>query len=327
MGYTIVIPVKQINDYLRESLPRILAMDYQEFEVVILPNELPSAPLPEAFSDPRVSIVASGRVSPAVKRDLSAQRARYGRLAFLDDDAFPRADWLRRADDAFRDSGAAAVGGPGVTPPGSPRAEVASAIFFETLIGGGGMAYRYRPHPKGFWVDDFPTVNLLVEKSAFDAVGGFDNSFWPGEDTKFCLDLMKAGHRIWYAPDVVVYHHRRRVLGPHLKQVGNYGRHRGYFARTLPETSLRATYFVPSLFVLGSVFLIGMGFVVPAFWKLYAVLMLIYFSWAAVEVLRLTRDPLVGLMAAATIFCSHVTYGVMFLWGLLSPSSFRSHLR
>ncbi len=327
MGYTIIIPVKQINDYLRESLPRILAMDYPEFEVIVLPNELPSTQQPEAFEDPRVMIVASGRVSPAVKRDLGAKRARFGRLAFLDDDAFPEKDWLSRADEAFRESEAAAVGGPGVTPPGSPRAEVASAIFFETLIGGGGMAYRYRPAPNGFWVDDFPTVNLLVDKSAFDAVGGFDNSFWPGEDTKFCLDLVKAGYRIWYAPDVVVYHHRRRVLGPHLKQVGNYGRHRGYFARTLPETSLRATYFVPSLFVLGSVVLVGMGFIAPVFWKLYAVLMLVYFSWAAFEVMRLTMDPLLVVMAVATIFCSHVTYGVLFLWGLVGPIIRRSALR
>ncbi|MFM8493947.1 MAG: glycosyltransferase family 2 protein [Planctomycetia bacterium] len=327
MGYTILIPVKQINEYLRESVPCILALDHSDFEVVILPDELPSEPLPEVFDDPRITISATGSVSPAVKRDLGAQRARFSRLAFLDDDAFPRQDWLRRADEAFRKTGAVAVGGPGVTPPGSPPAEVASAIFFETLIGGGGMAYRYLPAANGFWVDDFPTVNLLVEKSAFDSVGGFDSAFWPGEDTKFCLDLLQAGHRIWYAPDVVVYHHRRRVLGPHLKQVGNYGRHRGYFARTLPETSLRATYFVPSLFVLGSVSLIGLGFVLPALWKLYAVLMLIYFAWAALEVLRRTRDPLLVVMSIATIFCSHVTYGVMFLRGLLSPSSFQSQLR
>ncbi len=327
MGYTIVIPVKQINEYLRESVPRILGLNYPNFEVIILPNESPSAPLPDVFRDPRITIIPSGRVSPAVKRDLGAQRAQYDRLAFLDDDAFPREDWLRRADDAFRDSGAVAVGGPGVTPPRSSRAEMASAIFFETTIGGGGMAYRYRSAPKGFWVDDFPTVNLLVEKSAFDAVGGFDNSFWPGEDTKFCLDLKKAGHQIWYAPDVVVYHHRRRVLGPHLKQVGNYGRHRGYFARILPQTSLRATYFVPSLFVLGSVFLLGMGFVAPVFWRVYAALMLIYFSWAAIDVLRLTRDPLLVVMAVATILCSHVAYGVMFLWGLAGPFIRQSALR
>ena len=41
------------------------------------------------------------------------------------------------------------------------------------------------------FVSDYPTVNLFVRKKIFLKVGGFVEDFWPGEDTKFCLDLVK----------------------------------------------------------------------------------------------------------------------------------------
>ena len=327
VGFSIIVPVKAINDYIRESVPIILRLDYREFEVIILPNDQPTGELPGFLADPRVRIIATGRVSPAVKRDLGAEAARHDRLAFLDDDAYPRADWLTAADRAFAETGAAAIGGPGVTPPDSPLLERASGLFFETLIGGGGMDYRYRPGRERFPVDDFPTVNLIVDRQAFAAVGGFDNEFWPGEDTKFCLDLCAAGFTIWYAPDVVVYHHRRSLLLPHLRQIGNYGLHRGYFAKRFPATSARPIYFAPSLFLLGSVGLLALGFFHTLFWKLFAAGMVLYVGIALVDIFSRTASPLVGLATLAGMYCSHLAYGAMFLRGLLRPTPLHSRLR
>ncbi|MFZ5342012.1 MAG: hypothetical protein ACOZBL_05955 [Patescibacteria group bacterium] len=36
---SIIIPVKEINDYIRESIPIINQLDYSDFEIIILPNE------------------------------------------------------------------------------------------------------------------------------------------------------------------------------------------------------------------------------------------------------------------------------------------------
>lgn len=327
VGFSILVPVKEINDFIRESVPVILRLDHGEFEVILLPNETPAGDPPPFTADPRVRIVATGRVSPAVKRDMGAAAARYDRLAFLDDDAYPRADWLRAAEAAFAATGAAAIGGPAVTPPDSPLLERASGLFFETFIGGGGMDYRYLPSRKAFPVDDFPTVNLLVERRAFEAVGGFDNTYWPGEDTKFCLDLRRAGFPIWYSPDVLVYHHRRPLLRQHLRQVANYGLHRGYFAKTFPETSARPVYFVPSLFLLGSVGLLVLGFVHTLFWKVLVALMAVYAGIALVDIFSRTSDPVLGLVTLGGMYCSHLAYGAMFIRGLLTPGNFRSRLR
>jgi GT2 family glycosyltransferase len=326
-GFSVIIPVKAINSYVRKSIPLVLSIDYEAFEVIILPNERPQDEQLAWINDPRLTIVPTGPVSPAIKRDIGAAQAKFDHLAFLDDDAYPPVDWLRQAEIAFFDTAAAAIGGPGVTPPGASQFEQASGLFFETLIGGGGVAYRYRPAKKAFPVDDYPTVNLLISKTAFLAVGGFNNDYWPGEDTKLCLDLVNAGYTIWYCPNVVVFHHRRPTLALHLQQIGKYGRHRGHFARVLPKTSARPAYFVPSLFLLGSVGLLSLGFIWPLFWKIYGGLMLVYFIVAAVDVFSRTANLALGLLAILTIFCSHFVYGFMFLKGLFTRRVFRSILR
>ena len=80
-SFSIIIPVKEINDYLRESVPYLLALDYEDYEILILPNIVPSN-LESIFINERVKLIASGMVSPAIKRDLGAKQAKFEYLAF-----------------------------------------------------------------------------------------------------------------------------------------------------------------------------------------------------------------------------------------------------
>ena len=327
MGFSIIIPVKEINHYIVSCVPITLELDYPDFEVLIVPNELPVGDLPEFLRDPRIRLIASGRVSPAVKRDLGAAASRHEFLAFLDDDAYPAKDWLLVAERYFRKEGVEALGGPAMTPVGSSLGEQASGLFYETKVGGGGLVFRYRPVGQPSLVDDYPTVNLLVSKAAFNKVGGFDNDYWPGEDTKFCLDLVKAGGRILYVPELLVWHHRRALLRPHLRQVGGYGRHRGYFVKAFPETSLRVTYFAPSLFLLGNI--AGALLSIWSSTLLFAWMSLLscYLLACLVDSYLRARKVALSLLTTVVILSSHLTYGWMFIRGLCSSSHFKSQLR
>ena len=324
-SFSIIIPVKEINDYLRESVPYLMGLDYEDFEILIVPNVEPSS-LEPVFINDRLTIIASGAVSPAIKRDMGAEKAEFEYLAFLDDDAYPPYEWLQVANKTFSDKNVVAIGGPGVTPPRSSLKETASGLFYETLIGSGGSAYRYRPAKEGFYVDDYPSVNLIVQKDAFIEVGGFDNSFWPGEDTKLCLDLVKVGHKIWYEPTLLVYHHRRPTLLGHFKQVGGYGLHRGYFAKIFPQTSALPMYFIPSLFLFGNIFLLLLGFAYPLLWTLWSALLAFYLLFATFEILLKTKHPFVLGMTLVIMFCSHLVYGCRFIQGFITPK-LKSKLR
>ena len=144
-----------------------------------------------------------------------------------------------------------ALGGPGLTPPEDPPNAQLSGLIFASPLVSGNFRYRYFIQGALRRVEDFPSCNLFVRKAAFNAIHGFREDFWPGEDTLLCADLQQQGYTLWYDPRVVVYHHRRPIFGPHLRQVGRYALHRGYFARCIGFNSRRLSYSLPSLFVIG----------------------------------------------------------------------------
>jgi len=244
MRVSVIIPVVAINGYIRESVPHLLRLDYPDFEIIILPNQA-SVTEQQEFTNPRIRLVPTVQSSPAYKRDLGAKEATGEILAFLDDDAYPVRAWLTAAVKHFRRSDVGAVGGPAITPDNDPLSARISGAVYTSLLGGGSYRYRYTPQGSIREVDDYPSVNLLVRRDLFQSIGGFNSAYWPGEDTKLCLDIISAGKKIIYDPAVVVYHHRRASLMKHLRQVSQYATHRGYFAKRFPATSLRLNYFIP----------------------------------------------------------------------------------
>lgn len=313
---SIIIPVREINDYIREAIPHHLQLDYPDYEILIFPDE----PSEETF--PRTRIIPSGKTGPAEKRDMALEYAQGEILAFIDDDAYPRSDWLKNAVSHFDNPSVGAVGGPAVTAENDGVLRQASGKVYESFLCSGGYTYRYIPG-KLMDVEDLPSVNLIVRKDVFAQIGGYDSNFYPGEDTKLCLDIIKlAQKRIVYDPDVQVYHHRRKLFREHLKQSNNYALHRGYFAKVLPDTSRKFVYFVPSLFVLGLVAGPLLALLCPPLWYLYFSVLLLYFLLLVASTVNL-KNIRVWILSIAGVFLTHVGYGIGFVRGLLSRELIR----
>jgi glycosyltransferase involved in cell wall biosynthesis len=56
------------------------------------------------------------------------------------------------------------------------------------------------------YLRESPTLNLAFRRAAFDAVGGFDESFAYGSDVDFSWRLNDIGYRIRCVPDAIVRH-------------------------------------------------------------------------------------------------------------------------
>jgi len=308
---SIVIPLKAPNKNLDECLKHCLEQDYTEYEILVFPDKIAE------LDYPRVKVIESGAVGPSEKRDLALKYARGEIIAFIDDDAYPARDWLKNAAKYFDDPEVAAVGGPAVTPENDSFMQKASGYVLSSVMGGGSYTYRYIPGAVKE-VDDYPTCNLLVRKSVMEKIGGFDNKFWPGEDTILCLEITKKeGKKIIYVPDVLVYHHRRYLFRPHLRQIWSYAVHRGYFVKRFPETSLRLSYFLPSLFVFG----LTAGGVLSLFSgtvRLIYILVISLYVMAALASGLKTGNPRMAVVVAAGIALTHIYYGIGFVLGLAS---------
>ncbi len=317
----IIVDYKQINPYRDEAIKALKEQTYPNFEVIIVTDyKLKSPP-----KFPRLKLKSYGHyVGPAKKRDDGAKIAKGEILVFLDDDAYPYVLWLARLIRHFKRSSIAAVGGPGINPPNISWLEAASGWFSSSPLGLGPYSYRFIAQPIRF-VDDFPSMNLAIRKSDFNAVGGFDSHFYPGEDTKICLDLVyKLKKKILYDPEVLVFHHRRPLLFPHLKQNGNYGLHRGYFARTLPKTSFRFPYLLPSLILFSFIYLfLALPFPLirfPYFFTLVLGSVSLYLSVLLLNSLWVTyhsKNPFQGIISIPVTLLTHFWYGLRFLQGFL----------
>lgn len=319
----IVVDYKRDNPLLRECLDNISGQTYKNFESILLTD------YPVSLQYPRLRKKSYGKyVGPAQKRDDGVKMAKGEIVVFIDDDAFPDKDWLKELVKSFKDPNVAAVGGPGMTPPNSPWQEQLSGWFSASPIGGGPFTFRFLPGTP-MEVDDYPSMNLAVRRTDFLAVGGFDSNYWPGEDTKLCLDLVHKLHKkILYNPKAIVFHHRRLLWRPHFRQNGNFGVHRGYFARILPETSLRLEYFGPSFLLVGLIYLVvyrltgiqntflssvySLGIYALALYIISVIINGAWISWKS-------DNPFYGIASIPVTVLTHLWYGVKFIQGFLSP--------
>ncbi len=310
MTVSIIIPLKADQGYLKPCIEACFQQQGVGIEVIVLPDE------PLSWKGSLFIEEATGPVSPARKRNRGVQLSKGEILAFIDDDTRPQPQWLQAALNRFNDPKIGAVGGPSITPQDDPYWAQVSGAIYESWMMSGPAKLRYCIG-KACDLDDFPSCNLLVRKQAFQEVDGFGTDFWPGEDTEFCLALIKKGYRICYEPRAWIEHHRRPCLMSHFIQLANYGMHRGYFVKRYPKTSFRLPYFLPTLLVLvGATITILAATGHRFFGWLLLILGLLY---TLLLIISLAGKPLRLLIASICgIFLSHIVYGLAFLRGLVA---------
>ncbi len=309
---SVVIACPAPSAYLTESLDALEKQTYTNFEVIVLPD----APA-ELAASLDLRVIATGRTRPAEKRNRGIGAARGEIVAFLDDDAYPAPNWLKCAVKYFASDDVGAVGGPGETPPGDPFMAQAGGRVYANRYVSGNFRYRYIGDRVRSRVDDFPSCNLLVRKNLLDKIGGYRTDFWPGEDTILCSDIaVSQNRRIVYDPWAVVYHHRRPLFLPHLRQIGRYALHRGHFAKRFPNTSLKISYLLPSLLVGGITLGIPACLLFPPLRPLYAAAVALYL--AITFVASFAVKPHLWAVTWMGVMATHAVYGIRFLQGLLA---------
>jgi hypothetical protein len=147
-------------------------------------------------------------------RNAGAEAALGEVLAFTDDDCEPDREWIARLRPFFL-TGRYAAGGPNLPPK--------PATWEEAVVCAAPGA------PSHVMLDDdeaehLPGCNLVVTKTAFNAIGGFDPQFHTaGDDVDFCWRLRDAGFRLGFVPGAFVWHWRRPSIRAFLRQQLGYG--------------------------------------------------------------------------------------------------------
>jgi cellulose synthase/poly-beta-1,6-N-acetylglucosamine synthase-like glycosyltransferase len=305
---SIIIPCKDVDDYTRECIGYCKELEYSNYEIILLPDY--STP---AIDD--VKVIVTGPVAPGVKRNIGVKNSSGELCAFIDNDAYPRSDWLTNAVKCFENPNVGGVGGPGLTPNEDCSMQKAGGYVLSSFMVG-NLSSRYKT--KGwFESDDIHSCNFIARKEDVEAAGGWNEKYWPGEDTLMCLAIKKLGKKLIESSDVVVYHHRRSLFKPHLKQVSRFGEHRGFFVKKFPENSVKLTYFFPSLLV--SSFLVGLLISLIFSFFVYVLLIgvAVYLVSSLIAAALQVRSIKLLISVWLGIIVTHIIYGSFFLSGLI----------
>ncbi len=210
---TVVMVTYNRWDLSRQALTLLAEVTEPRYEVVVVDNASVDGTADELDSIDGVRILRNPTnlgFGPANNQGAAMARGRY--LVLLNSDAWVRPGWLEPlVDIADADPGVAAVASKLLYPDGRLQ-EAGSILWRDARVrnyGDGDVPNR----PEYLFrrtVDYASAACLLVRRSAFVEVGGFDPRFAPMycEDVDLCLALAKHHGRVVYQPRSVVEHVR-----------------------------------------------------------------------------------------------------------------------
>ena len=226
---SIVLPIYESQATLDRCLARLVSQSYRDREILAVD----SSPGPDCerivhAHIPEVRLIRSAtRLTPHQALNLGAEAARGELLAFIDPDAYPRADWVALLVEAYEAWGGVVAGG--------------VACYGGRWLDLGAHLCKFdkwlpfsRPRP----VQEVPTVNMLMPRTLFDRCGAFLAVPFHA-DTLLSWRMQEAGIPLRLQPSAIVEHHHQHSWGTLLAERGSRGR--GYaeacIAREAPSRS------------------------------------------------------------------------------------------
>ena len=189
------------RDLLAANAQSLLAQRHPSFEIIYV-DDGSTDDTPQLLDELHarhpdlIRVVRADHKGPGPARNSGAAIARGQYLLFIDDDATAPPDWiaemlrLRKLHDS-----AVLCGG---IQPFSMESPVERYLHYRMAT-----ALGHNPHEFKFT----PTGNLLVERAAFEAAGGFRGRFLPAaEDWDLSYRLRRQGAKMFYDPAVAVVH-------------------------------------------------------------------------------------------------------------------------
>jgi GT2 family glycosyltransferase len=238
---TVVVATRDRPAALATCLDSLLAMDYPEFDVVVVDNAPGSSATAHLIratygGTGRVRYVCQARPGLAAARNRGLDLVSGPIVAFTDDDVVVDRDWLSALAAGFRRADRVAC----VTGLIAPRALDTPAQVLVERYWGLGKGYTRRlfdmrehrlpsplyPYAAGAFGSGanvaFRTA-VLRELGGFDAALGAGTPARGGEDLAIFFQTLAAGHQLVYEPAAIVHHLHRRDYAGLRRQAYGYG--------------------------------------------------------------------------------------------------------
>ena len=195
--FSIVIPALNEEHVIGQCLDSIAGLDFphQKFEVIVVDNGSSDRTYEIAESyreEMNTTVLLRPKVNISALRNAGAGVSFGEYLIFLDADMVVRGDWLRTAEKLIISSNAQIIGGSFDVP---EHSSWIARVWFRRK----GTAVNLSP-------SYIPSGQLMMRRSQFNAIGGFDESLETSEDCDFCCRARAQGLNLAVYEAISVMH-------------------------------------------------------------------------------------------------------------------------
>lgn len=221
-SFSVIIPSYQRPLELERCLKAVEKLNYpkEKFEVIVIDDGgcINEKLLSRFRNNLNLILLFQENAGPAAARNHGAQLAKNDYLAFTDDDCEPDTDWLDKFAEQVKVSPKHLLGG-----------RITNALESNIYSTASQMLVTYFHYYGEQFNPDFAfftTNNMVVLRSEFLSLGGFDESFTiaAAEDRDFCRRWQETSHKMLFLEAALVRHSHNLSWRSFLRQHFNYGR-------------------------------------------------------------------------------------------------------
>ncbi len=253
MLYSIIIPLYNRPQEIKELLETLTLQTYKHFEVLVIEDGSvnDAADIVNSFADKLdIKYFVKENAGQGFARNYAFERASGDYFIIFDSDILVPEDYLQIVNNALTNNWLDAYGGPDAAHPSFTPTQKAISYAMTSPFTTGGI----RGNKKGIGQFHPRSFNMGISRKVWEKVGGFIITRL-GEDIEYSIRIHASGFKIGLIPDAKVYHKRRATFFQFYKQLHFFGRARINVYKFFPK-GLKAVHFFPAIFTLGLLFTI-----------------------------------------------------------------------
>ena len=319
MFFSIIIPVFNRPDEIKELLDSLLKQDFQDhFEIIIIEDgsSISSEKIIEQFKNQLdISYYYKNNSGPGDSRNFGMTKAKGDYFIIFDSDCIIPSNYLSEVHNELATNYVECFGGKDAALDTFSNIQKAINFTMTSFLTTGGIRGSTEKlnkfQPRSF--------NMGISKKAFIASNGFSN-IHPGEDPDLSIRLWKMGYNTLLFEKAFVYHKRRINWKKFLIQVSKFGKARPILDSWYPEYS-KITFVFPSVFIL--------SFFASVFLLLFNSFSLLFFSFLIYFLIIIIISSLknkslkVGLLSIIALSIQFYGYGTGYLVSFIKIRIFK----
>jgi glycosyltransferase involved in cell wall biosynthesis len=308
--YSVIVPVYNRPQEIRELLASLLMQTNQDFEVVVVEDgsSIRCENIIDQFRDKlRIQYHYKPNSGPGPSRNEGAKHATGTYFVFFDSDCIIPPHYFHAVEKGLNDFAFDGWGGPDKPHEDFTVLQRAMGYTMSSVLTTGGIRGG-KQHLGWFQPRSF---NMGLSRKVFELTGGYKFDRF-AEDIELSFRIKRAGFKIGLIPGAYVYHKRRTNLAQFYKQVFNFGRGRVLVGKA-HKGAIKVTHWFPSLFsvatiamLLTLVFDLGLFTIALSAFLFYLMMIFIHSTYV-------NKSLAVGILSVPSALIQFFGYGFGFL--------------